>query len=128
MTNINDIFDKITYIKKEFPNQPPENDEGNKEYKWNLIPRFFDDIKKKCNKLASQMKYRLYEGDGKAVYLLGVTDNGKSVGLTEDNLYKSLHVIRSAADIIDAQIDKIRLYNKGDYYIATIRLSNTNLF
>ena len=128
MTDINNILDKITYIKKEFPNQPPENDEGNKEYKWNLIPRFFDNIKKKCNKLASQMKYRLYEGDGKAVYLIGVTDDGKSIGLCEHDLYKSLYVISTAADIINTRIDKIRLYNKGNYYIATIRLSNTNLF
>ncbi len=127
MEEKNNIFDKIIYIEKEFPNQPPENEEGNKEYKWNLIPSYFTNINKKCNKLASQMKYRLWEGDGKAVYLLGVTDDGKSVGLTEIDLYKSLTVLINAANKIKTNVDAIRLYNRGNDYIATVRLSNTKI-
>jgi len=122
------LFNKIFYMKKEFPNQQAENDEGNREYKWKLLPRFYSNINLKENKLASQMKYRLYEGNGKALYLIGVTDDGKSIGLPEDEIYSSLKFIRNVAKIIETNIDKIRLYNnKNSFYIATIRLSNENI-
>ena len=126
--NISNIFNKIIYIEKEFPNQPPEDDYGNKEYKWKLIPDTYKNIKKKHNKIASQMKFRLYEGNGKAVYLLGVTDSGKSVGLPQNDLYSSIKFITNSAKIIETNIDKIRLYNKGSNFIATIRLSNKDLY
>ena len=41
------------------------------------------------------MKYRLYEGNGKAVYLIGVTDSGKSIGLSENDIYSSNHLARA---------------------------------
>ena len=73
------------------------------------------------------MKYRLYEGNGKAVYLIGVTDSGKSIGLSENDIYSSIKFITISAKIIETNIDKIRLYNKGTNFIATIRLSNKEL-
>ncbi len=127
MTNFNNIFKKIIYIKKEFPNQPPEDDDGNKEYKWKLSPKNFKDVSMKKEKLASQMKYRLYEGNGKAIYLIGVTDSGISVGLSQNELYLSLEFLNSVANIINTNIDKIRLYKKGHNFIATLRLSNQEL-
>ena len=126
--NLSNIFNKIIYIEKEFPNQPPEDEAGNKEYKWKLIPESYINVKKKHNKIASQMKYRLYEGNGKAVYLIGVTDSGKSIGLSQNDIYSSIKFITTSAKIIETNIDKIRLYNKGPNFIATIRLSNNDLF
>jgi GTPase len=37
------------------------------------------------------MLYRLYEGDGKAVYLIGVRDNGISIGINTEELFETLH-------------------------------------
>ena len=122
-----DFNKEIIYIQKEFPNQPPEDDFGNKEYKWKLIPSYFKNVNEKLNKLASQMKYRLYEGNGRAIYLLGVTDTGVSLGLSEYDLYISINFIKNTAKIIKTKIDKIRLYNKGSNFIATIRLSNKDI-
>lgn len=121
------IFHNITLMPQDFPNQPPENDEGNKEYKWRLL--FTDPIEKtrRCNKLATQMRYRLWEGEGKAIYLIGVNDAGKSVGLSELDLYHTLVALDDIASIISANIDKVRIYKKDHSYVATIRLSNKKI-
>ena len=124
---LNNIFNKIIHIQKDFPNQPPEKEVGNKEYKWKLIPDSYHNVFKKKNKIASQMKYRLYEGNGKAIYLIGVTDSGRSVGLCQNDIYKSIKFINDSAEIIKTNIDKIRLYKKGSNFIATIRLSNQEI-
>jgi GTPase len=62
------------FVKKLIPNQPPENDYGNREYKYKIDDHDID-------KLATQLKYRLTERAGKALYFLGVFDNGQTVGI-----------------------------------------------
>ena len=61
-----------------------EKDDGNIEYKLFLKPKSEDRFKE----LISQMSYRLNEGNGECVYILGVTDLGETIGLT-DNEYES---------------------------------------
>ena len=53
-------------------NLSPEPQTGNIEYKYKLIQ--VDKTKKM--KLTSQMKWRVFEGDGYATYFVGVRDNG----------------------------------------------------
>ena len=116
-------MDKIIYINKEFPHQPHEDEFGNKEYKWKIVP---DDIRKmdyKCNKLASQMMYRIYEGDGKAVYIIGILDNGFPVGLTENEVYNTINMFGNITNLINCNINKIRMYNKNKNYVLTFRIS-----
>lgn len=55
----------------------PENEYGNKEYKLKLV-----DINSIDN-IATQMRYRLDEGCGEAIYTIGVTDSGGVIGLTD---------------------------------------------
>ena len=57
-----------------------EKEEGNVEYKLILKPKSEDRLKE----LISQMGYRLNEGCGECVYILGITDLGESVGLTKE--------------------------------------------
>lgn len=124
---------KIEVMKKDFPDQPNEIEEGNKEYKWKI---FSNDegmrkenkrnITLKCNKLASQMNWRCNEGYGNAVYILGVMDDGESVGIGKLEMYKTLLFIISAANIINASVNKIRLYRGIKGTIATIRISLNN--
>ena len=59
----------------------PEKDDGNIEYKLKLINKNTD----KIEHLESQMRYRLNEGNGEAIYIIGVTDNGIIVGVTDDD-------------------------------------------
>ena len=109
------------------PKQPPEYYYGNKEYKISLDLNKFKHIKKQKNnildKRASQMLFRLIEGDGKAVYLIGVNDNGEAPGINFNELLISLFYICKIVKLIDANIKIIRIYNGSDGYIATIRIT-----
>lgn len=57
---------------------PKENDNGDTEYKLKLIN--ITDEKK--FKLASQMKYRIEQGNGISYYIIGVNDSGNLIGIT----------------------------------------------
>lgn len=48
--------------------------------------------------LITQMKWRLKEGDGEAIYAIGVEDNGVISGLLRDELDSSLETLSSMAD------------------------------
>lgn len=63
---------------------PPENDEGDIEYKWSLAK--MDSYKR--NKITSQMRWRVKETSDQqsALYILGVHDNGQLTGLPLNNL------------------------------------------
>lgn len=51
---------------------PPEPEFGNVEYKLKLI----SPSKLRLNHLVTQLKWRLNEGNGEAIYEIGVTDSG----------------------------------------------------
>lgn len=118
-----DIFDKVEYVDSQFPDQPQEiDDEGNREYKWKIIMEDERDKEKKITKLASQMKWRLYEGDGKALYILGITDEGDALGITEKDLHETLCVIDEATKRIKSDIVSAKIYDKEGYYVCTVRV------
>lgn len=48
--------------------------------------------------LATQLKWRLQEGRGEAVYQIGVEDNGMLVGLTEADMKASLKTLKRMAE------------------------------
>lgn len=48
--------------------------------------------------LVTQMKWRLQEGRGEAVYQIGVEDNGLLVGLSEEEMRASLKTLRRMAE------------------------------
>lgn len=114
-------MDKII-INKEIPKQPPENEDDNREYKLHLIP-FKNKDKFFYEKRASQMQYRLFTGNGKALYMIGIDDNGQNKGISLDYLDKSIKNIIIISKLISANISKIRIYNGKDGKIATIRLT-----
>ena len=57
----------------------PEQDDGNCEYKYKLT----DLSEKQMNHLAVQLKYRIDEGFGEAIYEIGLRDDGFPIGITE---------------------------------------------
>jgi GTPase len=57
---------------------PPEVEEGNIEYKLKLS----ECSAERLEQLTTQLKWRLAEGHGEALYKLGVSDAGALVGLT----------------------------------------------
>ena len=69
------------------------------------------------NQLASQMKFRLNEGNGVAIYYLGVNDDGTIYELNQNERSTSLDNLREIVRYIKSKIDKI-IFN--DNYIKII--------
>nr|XP_019962722.1 PREDICTED: GTP-binding protein 2-like [Paralichthys olivaceus] len=86
------------------PFLPPEAEEGNIEYKLKLV----NPTQYRFEHLATQLKWRLQEGRGEAVYQIGVEDNGLLVGLTEVDMKASLKTLKRMAEKVGADITLLR--------------------
>ena len=117
------------YINKCMPEQKPELFLGNREYKIyldnetieqmkikkNKSKEFRDNFKiikniNKLNKRASQLKFRLEEGKGKALYMIGITDKGNNDGIDIETLFKSINYLYKMVEIINADIKSLKIY------------------
>uniref|UniRef100_A0A4W4H0Y5 Tr-type G domain-containing protein n=1 Tax=Electrophorus electricus TaxID=8005 RepID=A0A4W4H0Y5_ELEEL len=83
---------------------PFQAEEGNIEYKLKLV----NPTQYRFEHLATQLKWRLQEGRGEAVYQIGVEDNGLLVGLTEEDMTASLNTLRRMAEKVGADITLLR--------------------
>uniref|UniRef100_T1IIR6 Tr-type G domain-containing protein n=1 Tax=Strigamia maritima TaxID=126957 RepID=T1IIR6_STRMM len=83
---------------------PPEPGEGNVEYKLKLV----NPSQSRFEHLVTQMKWRLREGQGEAIYEIGVEDNGILAGLSSSDLAASMHTLRLMAEKLGATITIIR--------------------
>ena len=113
---------KTINTNKIIPPQPPENENDNREYKRHLIP--IENNKFFYQKKAVQMQYRLHVGNGKALYLIGIEDNGSNRGISDDYLNKSIKNINKIAEIISADIKSIRIYQGLIGKVASVRIEN----
>ena len=50
------------------------------------------------------MKWRLREGQGEAIYEIGVEDNGLMTGLNDDDMISSIETLREMARRLEATI------------------------
>ncbi|XP_023227812.1 GTP-binding protein 2-like [Centruroides sculpturatus] len=83
---------------------PPEAAEGNIEYKLKLV----NPSKSRFEHLVTQMKWRLREGQGEAIYEIGVEDGGMLVGLTSKEMAASLHTLYLMAEKLGATLTVLR--------------------
>ena len=133
----------IEYINKCMPLQKKEDFFGNREYKIyldneteeqlkinkkkNKPKEFVDNLKNiknnsRLNKRASQLRFRLDEGEGKALYMIGVSDSGRTEGIDIETIYNSINYLEKMVKIINADIKNIRIYNgisEGKYICAS---------
>ncbi|EDO25862.1 predicted protein, partial [Nematostella vectensis] len=86
---------------------PPEVEEGNIEYKLKLV----NPSPSRLVHLVTQMKWRLQEGQGEAIYGIGVEDNGGLVGLPEKELKSSLATLNTMASKLGATTSILRQRN-----------------
>ncbi|XP_035691368.1 GTP-binding protein 2-like [Branchiostoma floridae] len=86
------------------PRLPPEVEEGNVEYKLKLL----NPSPSRFEHLVTQMKWRLQEGGGEAIYEIGVEDSGMMAGLTEDELKRSLYTLNRMAEKLGATTSILR--------------------
>ncbi|KAK7104445.1 GTP-binding protein 2-like [Littorina saxatilis] len=83
---------------------PPEEEEGNIEYKLKLV----NPSPSRLEHLVTQMKWRLQEGNGEAIYEIGVEDNGILTGLNESDLKASLSTLEKMAKRLGASLSILR--------------------
>ncbi|XP_064599993.1 GTP-binding protein 2-like [Liolophura sinensis] len=103
MDHLLGIFDNGT--DKTMPESlPPELEEGNVEYKLKLV----NPSESRFEHLVTQMKWRLQEGHGEAIYEIGVEDNGLCVGLSESDLNASLTNLQKMAQRLGASLTVLR--------------------
>lgn len=96
----------------------------NIEFKESL-KREFHLKKERRESLASQMKYRLNRGSGTAVYLLGVTDEGGAVGLSEEKLKESLEVLEEIASGIGLGLAKTEVVKNDGRLLCRVNIEES---
>jgi GTPase len=133
------------FINKTIPKQRKELNSGNREYKMyldiaieskteqrknkNKLNDYLHYLREqklitKINKRASQLLYRLEEGHGKALYMIGIKDDGSVEGIEIEMLFKSINFLYKMIEIINATIKKLRIYkgSTDNKYICTARI------
>ncbi|KAJ3207914.1 GTP binding protein [Dinochytrium kinnereticum] len=80
------------------------DDEGNVEYKLKLV----NPPPERLEHLITQMKWRLAEGHGEAMYEVGVADDGEVVGLSPEDMEASLSTLEYMAEQLNADASVIR--------------------
>lgn len=81
-----------------------EKDVGNVEYKLKVVGK----DEKRIDELATQMKFRLIEGGGEALYEIGVSNDGQLIGLNDTERRETLENLSKAAERIGAKCTIIR--------------------
>lgn len=102
----------------DFSSLPPEPQQGNIEYKLKLV----NPTDQRLEHLVTQMKWRLREGQGEAIYQIGVEDNGLMTGLSVEDMDSSLDTLREMARRLEATVqvlrDKVVVTNDGPRMVA----------
>tara|TARA_B100000768_G_C11274659_1_gene375283 strand:- start:1503 stop:2519 length:1017 start_codon:yes stop_codon:yes gene_type:complete len=87
---------------------PSEEFFGNIEYKQSIINK----DNNRLQELATQLNFRLNEGNGISTYFLGVNDNGSISNISLLVMQKSLSNLRYICNIAKAKITNIKTLNK----------------
>ncbi len=73
--------------------------------------------------LASQMNYRLEIGDGTAIYIIGVDDNGKSKGISDLEFEETMSVLKTLAAENKATVSKIERFTENGDLIGRVLIT-----
>ncbi|MHA2298673.1 MAG: GTP-binding protein [Candidatus Hodarchaeales archaeon] len=102
MKSTEDNDSSINSIKK----LPKEKETGNIEYKLKIS--LLGENQERKEKLKTQLLYRLNEGNGEAIYEIGVSDDGDPAGIPENELESTLSNLDLIASELNAQVTLIR--------------------
>ena len=117
--------DEITNIFNEHVNEKIKNfNNKNDTLKYNL--KSLDVLKcdnlEKINKRATQLLFRLNEGNGKALYLIGINDNGIVDGISLDKIIESYHFMNIMIQLINAKMQSFKIYKGNKLYVSSVRI------
>ncbi|XP_044272057.1 GTP-binding protein 2-like [Tribolium madens] len=87
------IDDFVIDNKNNLESLPPEPQLGNIEYKLKIV----NPTKQRFEHLVTQLKWRLHEGNGVAIYQIGVEDCGILAGLSHWDMTASLQTLQLMA-------------------------------
>ena len=73
---------------------------GNIEYK----REFINMTPEKIKKYATQLKFRIIEGSGTSIYIIGVFDNGKVVGIDANKIVRYNIIMKNICNEINSKI------------------------
>jgi len=90
-----------------------EEEGGNVEFKERLT-RAVHCSEGRMESLAAQLRHRVLSGDGEAIYVVGVTDDGGIAGIAPDAFSESMDVLSLLAEEADAHIDAVDTWSAGD--------------
>lgn len=102
--------------------QIPYKESKNIEFKERLSPSYHLKEERK-QQLASQMKFKLETGNGKAVYIIGVDDRGNAKGLTELEFEETINVLKVIALENNAEIAKTEKFIENGRIIGRVLIS-----
>ena len=120
---------KSTY-DTDYPNNPAwgkEDDFGDTEYKLFIHTKNPLSIEK----MESQIRYRINEGDGECVFILGITDSGILIGLTKNEYEESktiLYNICTKNHYSIMELRQVELEDKKIVYEFLIREVDNNKY
>ena len=76
--------------------------------------------------LACQMNHKMLLGDGTAVYVIGVTDDGKIRGLTNELFEETVSVLSFIAADIGGKVADVEVHNVDGRFAGLITIKNTS--
>ena len=120
---------KYTRSKKRSINQNQNQNQSKKSYKNDIEHSDLNEFMtvksdlKKLQKRATQMLFRIHEGKGKAIYIVGIDDDGKNTGIPIKDINESITYLDLLSKQINATINNYRIYLGEHGFILTARIS-----
>ena len=98
------------------------------DYYGNIEYKLFFDVKNKSrlDKYITQLNFRLNEGHGEAIYIIGIFDNGSIFGLNNIQINYNIHILKYMCNQIKTKIKLILLcnYNNKKFIICKLYKDN----
>lgn len=79
---------------------------------------------RRMENLSCQMKHRILAGNGKALYVVGVTDAGSMKGLAREELDETVLVLKNIAMKIDADVTGVEEYKVDGGLVGLVSIEN----
>lgn len=99
-----------------------ESDTGNIEYKLRLSRK--DDTT--VYHISNQMRYRTSEGDGEALYMIGVKDDGTVEGINDEDYKETFDILSQAAKLAECSLTLLNTETVDDKKIYEFLLRENN--
>lgn len=78
--------------------------------------------------LAAQLRHRVLSGDGEAMYVIGVTDDGGIAGIPPEAFSESMDVLSLLADEADAHIEDVQTWGVEDGLVGVAKIHEGGVF